>query len=157
MHRARVVLARVVLAGVILARVILLRRGGLPRRALHPGRRTGGNAVLIRHRILFRYRGFILIVHVLIVSAATWLYRLVGAAHAGERIGLPDQARKLRQRVALTLCGRTQITAAMIVIRGKKSVLISISHRDDAPPSGKLPTRPYKRASPCQMPSQVPM
>jgi hypothetical protein len=138
------------------ARVILLRRGFLPRHALQPGRRTGGNTVLFRHRIIFNRRRFILIVYVLIAHPATWLYRLIGAAHAGERIGLPDQARKLRQRVTLGLCGRMQIIAA-IVVRGKKSVLISISHRDDASPSGKLPTRPYKRASPCQMPSQVPM
>ncbi len=86
------------------------------------------------------------------------LCRLIGAAHGGERIALPDQARKLRQRVALALCGLMQIIAAVIVVvRGKRFVLISISHRDDASPLGKLPTRPYKRASPRQLPSQIPI
>jgi hypothetical protein len=134
-------------------RIILLWRF-LPRHALHPGRWTGGNTIVVRRCIIWYWRRF-----VRIACSAARLYRLIGAAHGGERIGLPDQARKLRQRVALALCGRMQIIiAAMIVIvRGKRSVLISICHRDDASPSGKLPTRPYKRARPCQMPSQVPM
>jgi hypothetical protein len=45
----------------------------------------------------------------------------------------------------------------MIVVRWKRFILISISHRDDACPSGKPPTHTYKRTGPCQMPSQVPM
>ena len=44
------------------------------------------------------------------------------------------------------------LTAAIVVVvRGKRSVLVSISHRDDASPSGKPPTRPYKRTSRCQL------
>jgi hypothetical protein len=47
------------------------------------------------------------------------------------------------------------VIAAIIVVSGKRSALISISHRDDASPSGMPPTRPYKRTGPCQIPPQV--
>src|ERR1700686_1503928 len=77
------------------------------------------------------------------------LYSLIGPTHAAKRIGLTDQARELSQRIALALGWRALVTAAvMVVIRGKRAVLISISHRDDASPSGKPSTHPFKRTGP---------
>jgi len=77
----------------------------------------------------------------LIALAATRRYLLIGATHAGERIGLTDQPREFRERIAFSPCRRMLVTATiMIVARWKRSILISISHRDDACPSGKPPT-----------------
>jgi hypothetical protein len=39
-----------------------------------------------------------------------------------------------------------------VIVGGRRSVLIPISHRDDASPSGKPPTHPLKRTGPRQMP-----
>src|SRR5258708_33614516 len=95
--------------------------------ALHPRRRSG-RTVIVRSRRL-----------VLIARAGAGLDLLIGPTHAAERIGLTYQARELGQRVALTL-GRRALTASItVIVRGKRSVLISISHRDDASPSGKPP------------------
>jgi hypothetical protein len=41
------------------------------------------------------------------------------------------------------------IAAIVIVVRGKGSILVKISHRDVASPSGKLPARFSKRNSCC--------
>ena len=94
----------------------------------------------------------------MIVLIASRLQREIGSPHATERIGLTDQAREFRQWIAFAP-GRCMLTTAMIVvISGKRSVLISISHRDDASPSGKPPTpnRSYKRTGSCRMPPRVP-
>jgi hypothetical protein len=105
----------------------------LPGSALHPRRPASGWAVVICRR-----RGL-----VLIARARARLYRLIGPSHAAERIGLTDQPRQLSQRIALAPCRRVLVTAAiMVVTSGKRSALISISHRNDASPSGKPPTRP---------------
>jgi hypothetical protein len=94
----------------------------------------------------------------LIALGGTRLYLMVGPAHAGEWIVLTDQPREFSQRIAFGPCRRMLVTATiMIVVRWKRFILISISHRDDACPSGKPPTHTYKRTGPCQMPSQVPM
>jgi len=94
----------------------------------------------------------------LIALGGTRLYLMVGPTHAGEWIVLTDQPREFSQRIAFSLCRRAlAIATIIIVVRWKRSILISISHRDDACPSGKPPTHTYKRTGPCQMPSQVPM
>jgi hypothetical protein len=94
----------------------------------------------------------------LIALGGTRLYLMVGPAHADKWIVLTDQPRELSQRIAFGPCRRMLVTATiMIVVRWKRFILISISHRDDACPSGKPPTHTYKRTGPCQMPSQVPM
>jgi hypothetical protein len=76
----------------------------------------------------------------------TWgrarLYRVIGSTHAAQWIGLADQPREFRQRIVLASCGAARVTAAiMAIVGGKGSILVSISHCDDAPPSGKPPTR----------------
>src|ERR1700737_1144053 len=127
---ARITVQRMDCTRVILW-VIFLLWALLPGSALHPRRRASGGAVVICRR-----RGL-----VLIAPARTRLYRLIGPSHAAERIGLTDQPRQLSQRIALAPCRRVLVTAAIIVvISGKRSALISISHRDDASPSGKPPT-----------------
>ena len=135
MHRARVFFR------------VILRRGFLPGSALHPWRWACRRAIV---RIGFGRR-LVLIVH----AGARWDLR-IGAAHADERIGLTDQPREFGQGIAVALCRRMRVTAIVIIVRGKGSVLISISHRNDASPSGKPPTRPTKRTDCYQMPSQVP-
>ena len=134
MHRARVIL------GVILLWDSLSG-------TLHPRRWTRGRLVIRRRRLL-----------VLSARAGARLDLLIGPTHT-ERVGLTDQPRQFGQRIALGL-GRCAllIVAIMVIIGGKRSVLISISHRDDASPSGKPPTRPYKRTSRCQLAApQIPM
>jgi hypothetical protein len=98
--------------------------------ALHPLRRPRGAGLIGGHRAL-----------VLIALAATRRYLLIGPAHAGERIGLTDQPRQFSQRIALSPSRRMLVTATIVIVaRWKRSILISISHRDDACPSGKPPT-----------------
>src|SRR4030081_2568530 len=121
------------------ARIILLRRF-LPVGALHPRRRTGrrhiGGVIDVSGRWRF---GGILIAH------SARLHLRIGPAHSAERIGLTDQPRKFGQGIALAPGGAMLVVAAIvIVIRGKRSVLISISHRDDASPSGKPSIRLYE-------------
>ena len=56
----------------------------------------------------------------------------------GERVGLPDQPGQFRQRIALALRRRIRVRAAIVIVGGgKRSVLITISHREDASPSGQ--------------------
>jgi hypothetical protein len=69
--------------------------------------------------------------------------RLIGPPHGAERIGLTDQPREFGQRIALARSRSVRINAVIIVVSRKRSALISISHRDDASPSGKPPTRCY--------------
>ena len=74
-----------------------------------------------------------------------------------ERIVLPDQPCQLRKRIAL---GRAVGITAIMVGGGKRSVLISISHRDDASPSGQrqpaMSTNHDERIGPCQIPHEPP-
>ena len=94
----------------------------------------------------------------LIALGGTRLYLMVGPTHADEWIVLTDQPREFSQRIVFGPRRRMlAIATIMIVVRWKRFILISISHRDDACPSGKPPTHTYKRTGPCQMPSQVPM
>jgi hypothetical protein len=110
---------------------ILHLRQFLSGSALHPRWRARGRGI-IRGR-----RG-----PILIALGGTRLYLMVGPAHAGEWIVLADQPRELRQWIAFGgPCRRVlAIATIMIVVRWKRSILISISHRDDACPSGKPPT-----------------
>ena len=80
--------------------------------------------------------------------------RLGGGA---ERIGLSDQPRQFRQRIALGPIGGMRIAAAAIVVMGGiRSVLVSISHRDDASPS--TGAKSYdKRMVTRHMPRHIPM
>ena len=58
-----------------------------------------------------------------------------GLGRSPERIGLPDQPREFGKRIALappSLVDRRDHSR-----RRERSVLISISHRDDASPSGQ--------------------
>ena len=132
MHRTRVILG------------VILLWDFLPG-ALHPRRWTRGRLVIRRRRLL-----------VLSARAGARLDLLIGPTHA-ERVGLTDQPRQFGQRIALGL-GRCAllIVAIMVIIGGKRSVLISISHRDDASPSGKPPTHPFKRTGPRQLPPRFP-
>jgi hypothetical protein len=76
----------------------------------------------------------------------------------GERIGLTDQARKLGERIALGSSRRMLIVAAIIaIVRRIASVLVSISHRDDASPVGKAAKPPSNEPSCCPMLSQIPV
>ncbi len=59
------------------------------------------------------------------------------AAPCCEWIGLANQARELSQRVSLDPL--MLIAATAKAIRAERSILISISHRDDVFPSGKPP------------------
>src|SRR6202158_2158964 len=105
--------------------VIFLLWALQPGSAMHPRRRDGGRGIICRQG------------PVLIARTRARLYRLIGPSHA-ERIGLTDQPRQFSQRIALAPCRHVLVTAAIIVvISGERSVLISISHRDDASPSGK--------------------
>ena len=126
-------------AGIILSR---LRRRLLSGGALHPRRRPGREAVI----------GFCLLVSMILIlfigrivgiglSRPLRLKRQIGSPHRAEGIGLTDQARKLRERIAFGLGGRARAAAAIAVSGRKRSILITISHRDDASPSGKPPTR----------------
>src|SRR6478609_12078412 len=73
----------------------------------------------------------------------------IALTHGAERIGLPDQPCELGQRVAFGPGRRTLIHPAVIaIVRGKRSVLVSFSHRDDASASGNPPTRFYRRTGP---------
>ncbi|HXQ03205.1 MAG TPA: hypothetical protein VN831_00410 [Bradyrhizobium sp.] len=111
-------------------RDFLPRRDFLPGGALHPLRRPRGGGLIRGHRAL-----------VLVALTAARRYLLIGPAHAGERIGLTDQPREFSQRIAFSPSRRKLVTATiMIVARWKRFILISISHRDDACPSGKPPT-----------------
>jgi hypothetical protein len=111
-------------------REFLPLRDFLPGSALHPRRRARGRGI-IRSR-----RG-----PILIALGGTRLYLMVGPAHADEWIVLTDQPRELSQRIVFGPCRRMlAIATIMIVVRWKRSILISISHRDDACPSGKPPT-----------------
>jgi len=82
--------------------------------ALHPRRWTRGRLVIRRRRLL-----------VLSARAGARLDLLIGPTHA-ERVGLTDQPRQFGQRIALGL-GRCAlvIVAIMVIIGGKRSVLIS--------------------------------
>jgi hypothetical protein len=66
---------------------------------------------------------------------------LAGPRLTPERIGLPDQARELRKRITLGSLRCAMIAAAVVIVGGERSVLISISHCDVASPSGKEPAR----------------
>jgi hypothetical protein len=59
-----------------------------------------------------------------------------GLCRGAERIGLPDQVRQFRQRIALAAQIRIR-TAIMVGVGRKRSVLITISHREDAFASGQ--------------------
>jgi hypothetical protein len=126
--------------------------------ALHPRRRARGGGIVCGYRllVLIALGGARLYLTRL---GFTRLYLVIGPAHARERIGLADQPSKFSQRIAFGLFRRALVSATiMIVVRRNRSTLISISHRDDASPSGK-PANPhfYKRTGPCQMPSQIPV
>src|SRR5277367_1236241 len=82
--------------------------------ALHPWRRARRWAVIRRCR------------RPMLLGSASRLDLRVGAARGAKRVGLADQPRELRQGIAFI----------PVVIAGKRPVLISISHRDDASPSG---------------------
>src|SRR3569832_482756 len=148
MHVARIILlARIGLVG----RIVVLRRrrrllsdGG----ALHPGRRR-------RRRSLIGLGLLITVVARLRIGRfCWWLFWQVGATHrlAAERIGLSDQASKLSQRIAFGVVGCSRLPVAIVVATGRISpVLISLSHRDNVSPRGKVanplakkPTGPHR-------------
>ncbi len=109
--------------------------------ALHPCRRTR-RCALVRFRLLGRVELILLIVKLVGIGLPLpWLYLQVGPSHCAERIGLADQSRELCEWVAFGV-GRGARSVATVVLFGlKRPLLISISHRDDASPSGKPPTR----------------
>ena len=126
------------------ARIVLLR-GFLPGDALHPRRRARGSII---RDFLGRIER--------VMHLGTRLRRQIGAPHVRERIGLTDQAGEFSQGIALgpRRC-MSVVTAVMGIAGGKMSVVVSISHRDDASPPGRLPTRVSQAH--CQMPLTGPM
>ena len=70
-----------------------------------------------------------------------------GLGRGPQRIILPDQPCELRKRIAL---------AATLVGGWKRSVLISISHRDDASPTGQRQTRHVKQTMTSVAPARYP-
>src|SRR6516165_629313 len=56
--------------------------------------------------------------------------RRIGTALISERVGLADQPGQLSQWVALA--PSRLIAAAIVIVGGERSVLISVSHRDGA-------------------------
>ena len=114
-------------------------------RALHPGRRAGRRAV-----ILFRRR------LVLGLRIGPRLQRMRGLGGGAEWIGLADQPCQFGQWIALSPV-RAVTIIAVVVLGGKRSVLISISHRDDASPSGQRQTVMTQRIGPCHIPPQIPI
>jgi hypothetical protein len=59
-----------------------------------------------------------------------------GTACSGEWIVLANQASKLSQRIAFAPRRAARCHAAIQVIGHEVSILVTISHRDDASPSG---------------------
>jgi hypothetical protein len=59
-----------------------------------------------------------------------------GTAYSGERIVLTNEASKLSQRVAVAPRRAARSRAAIQIIGHEVSILVTISHRDDASPSG---------------------
>ena len=103
--------------------VFLQWRGFLPG-AQPPWRRPSGRA------------RFFLREGVLRADIGPRLQRNGGLGRGAERIGLPDQLRQFRQRIALAAHIRI-CTAIMVGVGRKRSVLITISHREDASPWGQ--------------------
>src|SRR6478672_2400258 len=115
--------------GATLVLVFLLWRGFLPG-ALPPWRRPS-------RRARFVLRG-----GVLWADIGPRLQRKGGLGRGAERIGLPHQ---FRQRIALAAHIRIR-TAIMVGVGRKRSVLITISHREDCIRFGAAPTRHDHRA-----------
>jgi hypothetical protein len=145
-------LARIVLAFVLL-RIFHWRRRGLALdiRTLYPLRPTGGCLRLV----LFLDRCFVLRLMRRLVRLTRnrrplrqrrrWCLPTCRA----EWIGLTDQARELGERIAVGSSRPMLIAAAIVIVSRERSVRISIGHRDDASPSGKLPPPTQtKRTSP---------
>src|SRR5205085_2623122 len=146
------------LSGLIVGFVIVFRQWWRRRLlcarigTLHPGRRTDGTLRL--RLVLLRIVLRLLILLRLILRRRVTLRRLrlgfhIGAAHC-ERIGLADQARQFRQRIALGLLAMLICAAAIVIMGGKRSVLISISHRLRCIPSRKEPNRTSNEWSPAR-------
>src|ERR1700726_934472 len=112
----------------------------LPVGALYPGRPRAAK------RIIQSFGRLVLIAR----RCGARRYLRIAAARVAEWIGLTDQARELRQRVALAASRRLRIAAANLI--GKRSILISFSHRDDASPTGKPPTRMIYEPAPAVCP-----
>src|SRR3984957_9765660 len=125
------------------ARIVVLRRWWrrslLPHRALHPG---------WRRRRFFRF-GIRIAVVVIVVVGRRRLgrpcpggARQIGPAFPGpaaERIVLANQTRQLGKGIAFGIVGRSRPPVAIVIATGRKgSVLISIRHRDDVSPQGKV-------------------
>ena len=133
--------------------VVLLRQGFLTG-ALHQDART------YRRRLVFQMRRGLEGLRRLIgrrTDIGSGLQRMRRRSGT-KRIGLADQPRQFGERVVFSARGRTAI---MIVVGGKRSVLVSISHREDASPSGQRHIAGthhwYERNGPCQIPSQIPI
>jgi hypothetical protein len=94
----------------------------------------------------------------LVVNVGTRLWRQIGTPHVRERIGLADQPGEFSQWIALgPRCCTLVVTAIMGIAGGKVSVVVSISHRDDASPPEGCQLAFHKRTSHCQMPLTGPM
>src|SRR4029077_5642175 len=77
-------------------------------------------------------------------------------------IGLADQPRQFGERVVFSPWFSSRVRAAIIiVVGGKRSVLVSISHHEDASPSAQRHIAGthqwYARNGFCQIPSQIPI
>src|SRR5580700_2922624 len=122
-------LGRIAMQRMDAARIVILRRGWrrlLPDGALNPGGRTRrGSLVGLRRRLIalgLIVIGLIVIGLIAIVRRAASdrlrmrLQRQVGPSDGAKRIGLTDQARELRERIAVGFGGRVRSAAAIVVV-----------------------------------------
>ena len=118
MHRGRL----------IVCLVVVLRLGLLGPRigALHPWRRPGRRLGL--RLVLLRIVFLGLVLRRLVTLRGLRLGFHIGAAHR-KGIGLADQARQFGQGIAFDILAMLICAAAIVIMGGKLSVLISISHR----------------------------
>src|SRR6187399_2191849 len=129
MHRLRLLVFRFV---IVSRRQRRRRQRGFVARALHPCRRARRSYGLFFRLIVLLWRIILLRAHV----GARLQRARRGLARGPQRVVLPDQPCELRKRIVL---------AASLVGGRKRSVLISISHRDDASPTGqRQPARSNK-------------
>jgi hypothetical protein len=108
---------------------------------LDPGRRSRRTGVGFQRRLRQRLTRVAAGLHRLgLAGVAARLNRLIGAAKTSEWIGLTDKPRKFGEWIVLAPRGCLTTAAVIVAIGGERSVLVSISHRDVASPSGKPPT-----------------
>ncbi len=153
MHGVGIILTLIVLVLIILARIVLRLRGMVRRRlpyhlrtldvrTLYPLRRTGRGRRFLFDRLL---------ISLLVLLTRRLGLRRIGATRRCKRVCLADQPGKFGKRVALVRARPILIAATIIVVGWKRSVRISISHRDDASLREAAPTKSSTNRRPCRL------